>query len=115
MFVLDELCDDYEEIGLITENVTRAGAKCGAHLDRDDVLRALAELIESGLAKAWRLDSTGQAPVGIQGMPSMVEIEDSDCYFLITENGMELQLGEAVGWPFNDNGELRNDWTPPLE
>jgi hypothetical protein len=45
----------------------------------------------------------------------MVEIEDSDCYFLITENGMELQLGEAVGWPFNDNGELRNDWTPPLE
>lgn len=113
MFVLNEISDDYEGLLHITDNVAREAAKCGISLDSSDVLRGLTDLIGSGFAKAYKLYSTGQPADVIDGLPDPSEIHD--CYFLITEQGMERQLSELGGWPFDDQGSLRDAWTPPVE
>jgi hypothetical protein len=73
VFVLNELADDYEEFDHISENVIKLGVDCGLTIHSSEILDALMYLIESGLAKAYRLG--GPTAEEIQGVPPRDEIE----------------------------------------
>jgi hypothetical protein len=60
--VLNAISDDYENVDqVILRYVAKDGAKLGFTIERSDIVDALAELIENGLAKAYRLSSTDPA------------------------------------------------------
>jgi hypothetical protein len=81
--VLSEISDDYEEFEHIYHRVAALSGKSGMIIRPLDVRQALVKLIETGLAKAYRLSTQGPAEE-IQGVP----LEDSeDVYYWITENG----------------------------
>jgi SAM-dependent methyltransferase len=110
MLVVNEIADDYEEIVHVTENVSRDGAKCGLTITRADVERAFLEAVEMGLAKAYRL--TVSPLEEIQGVPTVDQIEE--LYFYCTIAGFDFILYvRDEDWPFDDEHELRKDWTPP--
>lgn len=109
LMVLNEICDDYENIDqIILPHLARQCAKLGFAVERSDIVRALAELVADGLAKAYRLSST--APVKeLQGMPQLDAVdEDFEIYFYITDKGMVLQLSDDQEWPFDDEGNPRS-------
>jgi hypothetical protein len=108
LMVLNEICDDYENIDqIILPHVARDCAKLGVLVERSHIVNALAELIEDGLAKAYLL-SGRKKPEELQGMPSLDVIEeDFKTYFYITSKGEELHLSDDSWWPFDDEGNLR--------
>ena len=54
--VLNEICDDFENIDqVILTWVKATGAKCGMMIERSEVVQALESLIADGLAKAYIL------------------------------------------------------------
>jgi hypothetical protein len=114
-FVLDVICDDYENLTVsIAEPVKQWGAACGLTIETSEVVQALTELVELGWAKAWRLSEWSQPPAEFANVPSLQEMEDpSGAWFYITDAGMKVQLAEYDGWPFDKTGALRKDWTPP--
>lgn len=58
-FVLNEVGDDYENLEHIHTLIARDSARCGlAEVSRPEIVEGLAGLIESGLAKAYRLTPT---------------------------------------------------------
>jgi hypothetical protein len=68
-------------------------------------------LIQDGLAKAYLLSPFEPFSTELEGMPPLDVIEqDFETYFYVTKKGMDLQLSEDVSWPFDDEGELRQDW-----
>ena len=51
--------------------------------------------------------------IELEGMPSLEVIEENfETYFYVTKKGMDLQLSDRPGWPFDDLGELRLGWHP---
>ena len=54
-FVLNSICDDYEDIDRIRRAVEEEGAACGLTIREADILQALRESIQLGYAKAWNL------------------------------------------------------------
>src|SRR5208282_1292762 len=53
-WVLTSISDDFENVDqVILREVAETGAKCGLTIDRSEVVQALADLIEDGLAKAY--------------------------------------------------------------
>ena len=119
MFVLNEISDDYENFHWISEQVTKLGTKCGMKIRSSEILDALGNLVGAGLAKAYRL-STTQPVKEIAGFPNRDEIErcyvksaQSYCYFWITGQGRHRQSSIENDWPFDDDGSLRKDWSPP--
>ena len=106
LFVLDAICDDYENVDqVIIGHVAGYCAKLGMAVDRSDVVMALGELVDSRMAKAYRLFSTEPFKEDLEGMPPLDVVETYfKTYFYITKKGMERQLSDD-GWPFDEDGE----------
>ncbi len=104
--VLSEISDDYENVDqIILPVVARECAKLGIAVERSDVVGALAELVEDGLAKAYRLSSTTPA-IALQGMPTLDIVEEYfETYFYITKQGLDQHLSDDTWWPFDDEGQ----------
>jgi len=86
MFILNGIADDYENLEHITKTVVALGVKCGLRIDSSEIWHELANLIEAGLAKAYRLLKT--PPEEIKGIPSSEDLDDFYCYFWITDQGI---------------------------
>jgi hypothetical protein len=113
--VLDTTCDDFENLDqVILRSVADSGTKCGLTVHRGDVVDALKVLVANGLAKAYNLSATRDPFASeIDGMPPLDTVEeDFRTYFLITEVGLKFHQTDEVGWPPDENGELRSDWNP---
>jgi len=107
LFVLNEICDDYENVDqVILPNVAKLCAKLGLTVDRSDVVKALGELVESGLAKAYLLSCTEPFKEDLEGMPAL-DVPDTDfrTYFYITKKCMDVHLSDETWWPFDEHGE----------
>ncbi len=105
--VLNSICDDFENVDqIILRDVTRDGSKFGLTVERSDIVDALKELINDGLAKAYLLSSTeGQNPFAgeLPGMPSLDVVEENfQTYFYITKKGMDFHLADDTWWPFEE-------------
>ena len=113
-FVLNSISDDYENLSQeITGMVTKDGTDCGVTIEKSEIVTALEELVRRGWAKAYRLDNG--PPAEFDRMPSIEEMEDFyGAWFYITDAGMKVQLEPWEHWPFDDDGQPRKDWTPPL-
>ena len=102
LFVLDAICDDYENVDRVLRHVAAYCGKLGMAVDRPDVLKALAELVEGGMAKAYLLSGT-EPNKELEGMPPLDFAEtDPGTYFYITKKGMERQVSDD-GWPFDED------------
>jgi hypothetical protein len=111
-FVLIEIADDYEDLEHIYSLVARDSLRSGLTVQKPEIIHALVELIEAGLATAYRLSGSSPAQK-IQGVPPRAEIEDSYIHFWATPKGRELVVSDRDWWPFDDEGALRRDWSPP--
>jgi hypothetical protein len=114
LFALNSFCDTYEDIEQITLSIDRDSIDCGMTISHAEIIHAVRELIEMGYAKAWRLSCWGEPPKDYQGMPPLEDVRPHEAYFLITPEGMGFHLADHPGWPFDDNGDLREDWIPPI-
>ena len=110
--VLREIGDDYENVDqMILQNVAAVGAKCGLTIDRPEIVKALAELIKDGLAKAYLLSGTKPYATELPGMPQIdVAEEDFKTYFYITKKGLDLHRSDDTYWPFDDEDNPRAEW-----
>ncbi len=114
--VLNCITDDFENVDqVILRDVAENAAKCGLTVERPEVVRALAGLIEDGLAKAYILSPWPNDPFSgeLPCMPPMDVVEEYfKTYFYITKKGLDLHsLHRSDGtWPFDDLGDLRGDW-----
>jgi hypothetical protein len=101
-FVLNQISDDYENVDqTIFPDVAEDGAKCGLKIERAEIVYALAELVEDGLAKAYLLSGTAPFCTELQGMPPLDVVEEYfTTYFYITKKGMDLHLSDDTWWPF---------------
>lgn len=113
-FVLNEIGDDYENLEHIAAIITREGNRCGLAISMEDIVHALVELIEAGLARAYKLDPFAP-PIEIEGVPPLKDIGDYFFYFWATTKGMELHHSNDEWYPFQENGELRKDWVVPTQ
>jgi hypothetical protein len=111
--VLDHIADDYENIDqMILNEVAEDGARCGLTIERPEVVGALAGLIEDRLAKAYLLSSKATE---LQGMPTIDIVEkEFKTYFYVTKAGIDLIRSDETWWPFDDEGNLRPDWSLDL-
>lgn len=113
LLVLVQISDDYEEPEHIYENVAGKAMLCGITVQPADIGKVLVDLVESGLAKAYRLSTTEPA-IEIEGAPPVDQVQGY--YFLITERGKEvIDSSRDERWPFDDEGALRPGWCPPRE
>jgi hypothetical protein len=116
--VLNAISDDFENVDqVILRQVAEQGAKCGLTVERSDIVEALRALVETGLAKAYDLFSGIRDPFAgeLRSMPALdVVEEDFRTYFYITKKGMDFHLTDVTAWPFDDEGDLRADWEPPV-
>jgi hypothetical protein len=109
MFVLNAICDDYEDMEQISKDVFDLGARCGLTIQVSDIIEGLESLIEAGLAKAFLFDQPPPSQE-IDGVPTSY---GSDyLYFFITPKGRELHQEDYSPWPFDEENELRKDWRP---
>lgn len=113
--VLIEIADDYENVDQrILPGVARDCAKLGLSVARSDVVRALAELVGSELAKAYCLRSNLPGPIELTGMPPIDVVETYfETFFYITEKGMAFHKSDDSWWPFDDERNLRADVDQP--
>jgi len=93
--VLNEIADDYENIDqIIFPSVQKECARLGIQAERSDIVKALADLVEHGLAHAYRL-SCREPAKQLEGMPSVdIVEEDFTTYFYITRKGKDQLTGE---------------------
>jgi hypothetical protein len=111
MFVLSDISDDYEEPEHISSNVRERAGICGMEVQVDDIRNSLHDLVESGLAKAYRL--TVDPPEVFQGMPPIDQF--LNYYFWITEKGLETLSSKRDQWPLDEEDVLLPGWSPPPE
>jgi hypothetical protein len=115
--VLNEICDDFENIDqIILPHVREDAQKCGLTVSRPEIVEALRGLVEDGLAKAYDLSGCGD-PFSreLPGMPQVDFVEENyKTYFYVTNKGMDIQVSDGSWWPFDDEGSLREDWKPPV-
>jgi hypothetical protein len=114
LMVLMEIADDYENLTVsVAGPVVEDGVRCGLTIEKSEIVQALKELVELGWATAWQL---GKDSHEFDHMPSLEEMEDfNGAWFYRTEAGLEVirvSRGRGV-WPFDDEDDLRKDWTPP--
>jgi len=115
--VLNEICDDYENIDqTIWPEAAKICEKCGFAVTRAEIVRALAELVKDGLAKAYRLSLSPGETRELEGMPLVGAVEeegDWEIYFLSTLKGTELQLSDGSWWPLSEADEAEIEPAPP--
>jgi hypothetical protein len=111
MLTLNELSDDYENLTVsIMPGINRDAVDRGMAIEKSEVVEALKELVELRWATAWQLGNDAHE---FARMPSLEEMEDPEgAWFYITDAGRTAQ-SEFDGWPFDERGEMRKDWTPP--
>jgi len=107
-----QIADDYEEPWYVYENVATRARACGIAVDQQTVNRVLVDLVKNGLAKAYRIPIGGNITEAEHAPPPD---EVGGYYFWITATGKDCHLATRARemWPFDDEGELRSDWTPP--
>ena len=103
--ILNEIGDDYENVDqIILPQVAKIGERCGLTIMRPEVVQALTELVEGGLAKAYLLSPWPGESRELEGMPPGDAVEeDFETYFLSTREGMELHLSDDSWWPLGDD------------
>ena len=116
--ILNAISDDFENVDqVIFPYVAGQAAKCGLTIDRSEIVGLLGTLVAGGLAKAYDLSGWARDPFSgeLQGMPPLDVVEENfRTYFYITQKGIDFHLQDATQWPFDDEGELRRDWKPPV-
>lgn len=113
-FVLNEICDDYENLEMIDKWVMQKSARAGLTVQDTEIIEALTDLIQSGLARTYRFRPPYKSqPDQIPGMPRLEEI--SEYYFWATPEGRDLQVSDRSWYPFDDDDELRKDWAVPTQ
>jgi DNA-binding PadR family transcriptional regulator len=103
--VLMSIADDYEEPLHILECVSYDSELCGFAVAAEETQRALTDLTESGLAKAYKLSPPQEELDGVPPFDGSREY-----YFLITEEGLRTLEVWRKEWPFDDEGELIPGW-----
>jgi hypothetical protein len=107
--VLNSICDDFENVDqIILVDVTREGSGFGLAIKRSDIVDALKELIENGLAKAYLLSGTSRDPFAgeLPGMPPLdIVEEDFQTYFYITKAGMDFHRADDTWWRLDGDVE----------
>jgi hypothetical protein len=111
MFILDVIADDYENLEKIQNEVGKLGIRAGLGIEPPEITRELIGLIKSGLVRAYRLSPT-QPVEEVQGVPPPQEVDG--LYYWLTDEGKEIQLADYPHWPFDETGNLRRDWSPPV-
>jgi hypothetical protein len=112
LMVLNSICDDYENVDqIILPEVAKDCAKLGFAVERSEIVKALGELIEDGMARGYLLSPREPCCTELQGMPPLDIVEEYfKTYFYITKKGMDFHLSDDTWWPFDDDGEPRPDW-----
>jgi len=106
--VLLEISDDYEEPVHVHHNVSERLKVCGIATEPEDVHRALTDLVQSGLARAYWLGPGPEQEV--HGLPPPDRFEKY--YFLITDEGHRTLAIWRKEWPLDDEDELLPTWSP---
>ena len=90
--VLDEICNDYENVDqCILGAVASGAATFGFNVDRPEIIEVLAQLVTDGYARAYLLSGREPFVVKVEGMPSLDVIEvDFKTHFLATKKGLEF-------------------------
>ena len=110
--VLLDISDDYENTEHVTQSLSQVAQACRVVFHRHEVIEALSELIQSDLAKAYRLSPYAPAEE-ITGVPPRHQFDDYSIYFYVTDKGKaEVRRLTAVDHPFDENGEFRRDFCP---
>ena len=86
--VLSEISDDCENVDqCIWRHVAEVGAKCGLTIERSEIVDALAELIDGGLAKAYIFSGTERFPTELQSMPPLDVVEEYFPAYFTSQGG----------------------------
>ena len=114
MLTLNSLCDSYYNFGqTIASEVMKDGQECGVTIEKPEVAAALEELIKRGWAKAYWLH-IDRTPKEFDHVPTIEEMEDFyGAWFDMTDAGVKVHQGWKF-WPWDDDNQIRKDWTPPL-
>jgi DNA-binding transcriptional ArsR family regulator len=104
VLILNAIAEEYEDLAFIEQDVNRCMAEShlATKISRSAIREQLADLIDAGLAKAYRLFSSGRAAEEIEGRPAPEEIDQ--CWFHITDLGaLALEEGDTS---FNEEGRI---------
>ena len=106
------MCDDYENIDqIILPEVARDCAKLGFSVERSEIVKAVGELIQDGLAKAYLRSATEPFSIEVQGMPPVDVVEEYfKTYFYPTKKGFDFHLSDDTWWPFDDDDNVLPNW-----
>lgn len=75
-----------------------------------DVHAAVLSLLQKGWAQSYELSSWGEPPKAVSN-PATAEL--GAYYFFPTEQGRRVQSADYEGWPFDDDGSVRDGWRAP--
>jgi hypothetical protein len=112
MLILASIWDSYTTLGFIEMRMNDLALRYSVTISPAEIIQALGELIELGYAKAGQLDR-GDPPREYDGMPPVEDIIPWRAYFWVTTKGLEFHNTNSSWWPFDDDDNLRKDWTPP--
>jgi hypothetical protein len=82
--VMDAIANDYEEPGVIVDEVSAWAGERGVSVTTTEILAALTGLVQTGLAKAYRLSASRPAEE-VHGLQQIHR--ETDCYFLLSPEG----------------------------
>jgi hypothetical protein len=116
--VLNEISDDFENVDqIIVPHLAESCRKLGLTIDRAEIVKVLAGLVEDGLAKVYDLrNGTSRDPFSgeLPSIPSLDKTEEDFPYFYITKKGMDFHRSDDTWWPFDDDDERRiGAWMSP--
>lgn len=111
MFILNVVCDDYENLEMIRSEVDKMAPACGLPVTDKLISAELCRLIQDGLVSAYLLSSTDPVEA-LDGVPPDSELDEY--YYFVTKEGRALQLADFPDWPFEEELNLKRDWTPPI-
>jgi hypothetical protein len=109
MLVVNECCDDFEDIQQITKRIDKLGPKCGLTIAHEDIIQALRVSTERGWLKAWDLERWAERKTEKQ----REEITPMNPRFARTEEGLAFQKANSTSGPFDENHNLRQSWLTP--
>lgn len=98
--VLNEICDDYENVDqIIFPDVAECFARGGLTIERAEVVDALATLVADGFAKAYLLSCWEPHSTELLVMPPLDVVEEYfETYFYITKEGMKAKEDMDARW-----------------
>ena len=102
IFVLNEICDDYENLQHIEARIQPWSAEYGLSFSTAEIQQSLCTLLEAKLIAAYDLRELVDHPVAIEGS---IPTEDlASLYYFLTADGIKHhQRNDQF---FGDNGDL---------